>query len=608
MNRMSLKSLLLTGKDKKVARIDFSMGLNVISGPSDTGKTYIFQCLEYCLGSDTIPKDIKEVDGYTRLKLSLSIEEQNFTICRDLYTNNVEIYEALVDDIQSDTIPMKFSCKKLSNFLMDKLGINNVKLLSNADGATVDLTIGKFRALSFINETEIQSENSPFVSEQYTRITQDKAFINHILTGINYNDIIKNDSKEIAQAKIQAKIDILEELIGTDVQIPSEKEIEEITEQIKKLNEAISIANKNFVDINDSIKKLEINRESKYKNIVKIKSIIAYKEETVQRFELLMKRYKVDIERLNAILQSSNLFLSSENRLIVCPLCGTEKENKDEKVNPQYINSIKESCENEIIKIEGLKSELKVTIDTIHNEINSQKNTLLLLNKELDDIKENLSVIVKQEISKVKEELYQLYSKKSSLDVQIIKYNQLKELSDLRERNKDLLKSKPTKTKHEAKIKTATTFELCEYIYDTLKSWDFPELKTIGFSEVYNDIVVGDKDRKAFGKGYRAITRAALSISLMKYCLEKDLPHLGFVVLDSPVLTFRDIDKKLENGDVISDELKNKFYINLADADRNSQIIIIENKEPPISILGKICYIHFTKIKGNGRYGFIPVE
>ena len=134
---------------------------------------------------------------------------------------------------------------------MDKLGINNVKLWRNADGATVDLTIGKFRSLSFINETEIQSENSPFVSEQYINITQDKAFINHILTGINYNDIIKNDSKEIAQAKVQAKIDILEELIGTNVQIPSEKEIEEKTEQIKKLNEAISIANKNFFDIND---------------------------------------------------------------------------------------------------------------------------------------------------------------------------------------------------------------------------------------------------------------------------------------------------------------------------------------------------------------------
>ncbi len=609
MNRMALNSLLLIGKDKKVARIDFSMGLNVISGPSDTGKTYIFQCLEYCLGAGAVPKDIKEVEGYTKLKLSFSIGKKEFTICRDLYTSNVEFYEVAVDNIKDDIIPLKFSYLKISEVLMDKLGIKNVKLLQKSDGTTVNLTIGKFRALSFIDETEIQSENSPFVSEQYTKSTQEKAFINHILTGIDYNDIIKSDSKEVAQAKIQAKIELLEELIGKNVQIPNEDEIKENFEQIEKLKNAISVANNKFLDINNSIKNLEASRENKYKDIVKIKSIIAYKEETIKRFELLFRRYTIDIERLNAILQSSNLFLSNENQLIVCPLCGTEKENKDEKINPQYINSIKESCEKEIFKIEGLKSELKITLDTIYNEINSQKSILLVLNKELDDIKNNLSIIVKREILNVRDELYQLYSRKASLDAQSIRYNQLKELSDLKETNKDLLKNKPAKLKYEAKIKTATMSELCQYIYDTLKMWDFPELKAVSFSETYNDIVIGDKDRKAFGKGYRAITRSALNISLMKYCLEKNLPHLGFIVLDSPVLTFRGIDKKLENGnDVISDELKNNFYINLASTDKDSQIIIIENKEPPLSIIDKIRYIHFTKIKGQGRYGFIPMD
>ena len=270
MNRMALNSLLLIGKDKKVARIDFSMGLNVISGPSDTGKTYIFQCLEYCLGAGAVPKDIKEVEGYTKLKLSFSIGKKEFTICRDLYTSNVEFYEVAVDNIKDDIIPLKFSYLKISEVLMDKLGIKNVKLLQKSDGTTVNLTIGKFRALSFIDETEIQSENSPFVSEQYTKSTQEKAFINHILTGIDYNDIIKSDSKEVAQAKIQAKIELLEELIGKNVQIPNEDEIKENFEQIEKLKNAISVANNKFLDINNSIKNLEASRENKYKDIVKI--------------------------------------------------------------------------------------------------------------------------------------------------------------------------------------------------------------------------------------------------------------------------------------------------------------------------------------------------
>lgn len=608
MDRMSLNSLLLEGKDKKVARIDFSMGLNVISGPSDTGKTYIFQCLEYCLGAETIPKSIKEAEGYTKLKLSFSIGKKEFTICRDLYAGNVEFYEVGVDNINDNIIPQKFFYTKLSEVLMNKLGVENIKLLKNSKGDTVNLTIAKFRRLSFVDETEMQSENSPFVSGQYTKETQEKAFINHVLTGIDYNDIIKNEDKKVVQARIQAKIELLEELIGKNIEQPNEYEFKGILEQIEKLKEAIITANNKFLDINKLIKDLETSRENKYNEIVKIKSLIAYKEETLKRFELLYRRYTIDMERLDAILQSSNLFLSSENQLIVCPLCGTEKENKDEKISPQYINSIKESCEKEILKIAGLKSELKITIDTIYSEINSQKNILWRLNKELDDIKDNLSLIVKRELVKVKDELYQLYSKKSSLEEKSIRYNQLKEFLDLKEINKELLRTKQTKQGYDAKIKTATMSELCQYTYNTLKMWDFPELRSVSFSESCNDIVIGDKDRNAFGKGYRAIIRSALNISLMKYCLDKKLPHLGFVVLDSPVLTFRGADKKSVNGDSISDELKNNFFTNLAEINKNTQIIIIENKEPPASIIDKVQYIHFTKTKEHGRYGFIPID
>lgn len=609
MYRLYLKCLLLTGNNKETARIDFTNGLNVISGPSDTGKTFIFQCLDYCLGASNNPKKIKETDGYTLLKLSFEIDGKPYTIFRDFTTNNIKLYEANIDNITDSTIPITVATNKFSEFLMEKLGISNAKLLRNQKGDTVNLTISKFRGLSFIDETEIQSENSPFLSGERMFQTQEKAFINYILKGINYNDVIKEGSKEIAQAKIQAKIDLLEELIGDTSKIPSENEIEENSEQIEKLKNAISVANNKFFDINKSVNSLEDARVEKYATIIKIKSNIAYKEETANRFNLLLDRYQVDIERLSAILQSSNLFLSAENKLISCPLCKTKIYNKDEKIEPQYITSIKESCENEIAKIEKLKSELKLTIDTIQKEKSEQQQILTSLEKELLYIQNNLSTIVKTEISKIKDELYTLYSKKSSLEALGLKYKNLIELMELKQTNKNALNNKSPKSTFDTSVKTTTMFELCNYIYNTLKSWDFPELKTVSFSEENNDIVIGDKNRKAFGKGYRAITRSAFNIALMKYCIDKNLPHLGFIVLDSPVLTFRGIDKKSTNGEeFISDELKDKFYAELSKYKNDTQIIIIENKEPPAEIIKDINYIHFTKSKNNGRYGFIPVE
>lgn len=430
--------------------------------------------------------------------------------------------------------------------------------------------------------------------------------MNYVLDGTNYNDVIKNESKEIAQAKLQARIDLLEELIGDTSQIPNEEEIRENTEQIEKLKIAILNTNKKFFDINTYVHSLEEKRTKNYNEIIKTKSKISYKQETINRFKLLLQRYHIDIERLTAILDSSDLFLSTENKTITCPLCRSHINNSDENIRPEYIKNIKKSCENEIFKIEGLQSELKETIEVIEKEKKEQEKYLKDLENNLAKIQSNLSTILKDEISKVKDELYVLYSKKSNLETLSIKYKNLDELIKLKETNKNMLNTKSPKTAFSLSVKSSTMYRLCECIHETLQSWDFPELKTVSFSEENNDIIIGDKDRKSFGKGYRAIMRSAFNISLMRYCLNNNLPHLGFVVLDSPVLTFRGINTK--NTEYISDSLKDNFYIALSEYSDDFQIIVIENKEPPTKIISKINYISFTKNENDGRYGFIPID
>jgi hypothetical protein len=51
------------------------------------------------------------------------------------------------------------------------------------------------------------------------------------------------------------------------------------------------------------------------------------------------------------------------------------------------------------------------------------------------------------------------------------------------------------------------------------------------------DIIAGDQLRSAHGKGVRAILHAAFTLGLANYCTEREIPHPGFVVLDTPVLT-----------------------------------------------------------------------
>lgn len=66
-----INKLIMVGKGKKDASLEFGSGLNVISGPSDTGKTFIFQSLDYVFGGRNKPKEIEEAKGYEEVYVEI---------------------------------------------------------------------------------------------------------------------------------------------------------------------------------------------------------------------------------------------------------------------------------------------------------------------------------------------------------------------------------------------------------------------------------------------------------------------------------------------------------------------------------------------------------
>ena len=84
--------------------------------------------------------------------------------------------------------------------------------------------------------------------------------------------------------------------------------------------------------------------------------------------------------------------------------------------------------------------------------------------------------------------------------------------------------------------------------------------------------------------------------------------HPGLVILDSPLVTFRDSD---ETDEVLTDSqtkvvVRDAFYRNLANCPKDCQIIILENEDPPDDLVESISYHHFTGSSSLGRRGFFP--
>jgi hypothetical protein len=138
-----------------------------------------------------------------------------------------------------------------------------------------------------------------------------------------------------------------------------------------------------------------------------------------------------------------------------------------------------------------------------------------------------------------------------------------------------------------------------------LRAWRFPNLGTVSFDTEKGDLVIGDQDRANKGKGYRAVTYAAFTIGLMKYCRLKNIPHPGFVVIDTPMNPFKGPDAANAKEKVAND-VKAAFYEYLANDTSGDQVIILENEEPPEAIRDRVNYFHFSGNPEIKRSGFFP--
>jgi hypothetical protein len=141
-----------------------------------------------------------------------------------------------------------------------------------------------------------------------------------------------------------------------------------------------------------------------------------------------------------------------------------------------------------------------------------------------------------------------------------------------------------------------------------LDAWRFPHEKPIYFDERSQDLILGARRRGEQGKGLRALTHAAFSIGLLQTCRVLQLPAVGFVILDSPLVTFREADREEAGLDAAARlEVKQAFYRDLAERVTSDQVIIVENEDPDASLRAGIVSHIFTKRSDSGRPGFLPV-
>ncbi|KJB97172.1 hypothetical protein N826_27970 [Skermanella aerolata KACC 11604] len=160
-----------------------------------------------------------------------------------------------------------------------------------------------------------------------------------------------------------------------------------------------------------------------------------------------------------------------------------------------------------------------------------------------------------------------------------------------------------------------TGHRFAQTVQRVLEAWQYPGLEAVTWEQPLYDFAVNGTPRGHNGKGVKAIFHSAFVVAVLIYCRENKLPHPGFVVLDSPLVTYRKPILYKRYGELDADEavvaqtgLDLKFYEHLASLSDLGQFFVVENNDPPAAISGRARIETFSGKNGSGRQGLFPPQ
>lgn len=610
-----LRALRATGHGKPPAEVLFGPGCNVISGASNTGKSYILQCIDFMLGGSKRPKRIKESTGYESLflefedhnhqahQLERSLSGHGFV--HRIIANGATLSEENLSEKHDPNDKQTVSALLLS--LSSALGR---KIRQNQSGKVRSLSFRDLSWLALVDEMRIISDESPVLSGQYTARTEELSVFKLVLTGVDDSSVIATESRKESKARQKAQLELLDRLIPElEAEITKfDKEPASIEERRKRTDQAIAARTEVLTASQQEIAENEQRRREAWEKAKKLERRQASTVELRSRFAFLEKHYNNDLARLQAIIEMDSYF--SQLQQVRCPLCGASTDQHDPSVHdgqsPDQLENIRHACRAEIAKIKGLLRDLVGTTTQLDSElstINEQYSAQAsLFESTTKEILTRLAPAAKQH----ELELTQVMSIRDRLAHAEVLHGRL--LSLQAERNEIasyVWKAEPREDASDILMsQSVEAFTL--KVQSVLEAWRYPDLTRVTFSDEKVDLVISGKERASEGKGFRAIAYAAFMIGLLDFCAEStvNLPHPGLVVLDSPLVTYKRRDTT--PGEEISEDVTAAFYEALAKLPAGKQVIVLENNDPPAALHSQINYTHFSR-STTGRYGFFPV-
>lgn len=611
----TLSRLVLRGADVADATLEFTMGLNVISGPSNTGKSFAFWCIDYLLGAKTIKKSVAEAAPYHEGLLEIRATDGNFfTVRRDLngatklrwYSGRIQA--VLAGDLESTELSArhsKSSDQNLSSQLLTLAGFETREVRKNARGDTRSLSFRDLVHLALMGEEKIISVDSPLLTGNPTSATGEKSVFQLLLSGKGADSVEPAPTSE-PRAVLEAKAAVLDELIEAS-RDPGQEDLAALRDRLAKIKNALYGLEERATTSAEAVDVMRQRVDELRFEFGRNQSRLIVVRELLTRFDLLSRSYSSDLDRLQLVADGADLL--SQLPLVTCPVCGSplgQEEERHGHTTPDLDReAVLVAAEREATKIRALQHDLSSAYGDLEEERVRREAQGAEIRQRMEDEEADLATRLEPGMTRLSSELLRNRSEEQEIRIRIAEAERRSDLISRRHALTLILDRKRQTAVAAIDDDRPSTAQVTSSIRQMLSAWGVVDATDVRFDWDTFDLVVDGRPRGDQGKGVRALWCAALILSVMDAVSG---PHPGYVVLDSPLTTFRGPDQA--NSDGVSSAVERAFFRDLADRFQtrgsNKQVIVFENKEPPASLEPSLNYVRFTKIVGSGREGFIP--
>jgi hypothetical protein len=608
-----VRRLRVTGPGKTDAEIAFEAGLNVVSGPSDTGKSYLVEAIDFMLGGQVSPRQIPESVGYDCAHLLIESKAgHQYELTRALDGGDFQLRDLANSEAAPTTLAGRHSAtdpENVSTFLLRLVDLDQKKLRKNLNNELQNLSFRNLASLLIVDEETIIKKDSPILSGESTQKTAQISLFKLLLTGVDDSALVATKKRTIAKAEIEGQILMLDELIAdheSDLKELTEASKEELSEQLGRLEASIASSEQAISAERAAFDAQEQARRQAWRTSERIQArgaeILGLKE----RFALLDQSYASDLQRLESIAEAGAYFAALPQGS--CPLCGAPAgdHRHDGVLHYGDIESLRAACDSEIAKIRQLQLELAKAVSDLDTEGGTLDTGAAEARRQFDMADALMRETLAPALSAARHQVDELYSTRADVRRAIALADRIAAMTARRAEAQAAFGSAGRSSDERPGLPAASVQAISIAVEELLDAWHFPHEKPVYFDERRQDMVLGSRRRGDQGKGLRALTHAAFTIGLQQAIKALGRSPAGFIVLDSPLVTFREADHEEELAPDQKIAVKQAFYADLAGRADLSQIIVFENEDPDPTLRGRLKIHFFSKQQTSGRYGFFP--